>query len=173
MKHEKNTALELKEINGKIEVFVHTALNVYKDNKELSELEGTPILNPLDAIALFKDHSKKYQYIDDYLVQILWCNAEGKTGERFNDVALKDSTTGEYDAWLVGKVITEKLSAFSNSNVGTMHWFRTIVSEHSRIGEYLMNNDEFSTEILNSWGLRLHESSKELIEWSNKNNKID
>jgi hypothetical protein len=174
MKHEKDCALELKEVNGKVEVFVHTDLTLFTDNKPISELQGTPILNPLDAIALFKDHSKNYQYIDRNDVEIMWCNAKGETAKSFRDVALQDDN-GEYDAWLVGKIITEKQSKITNSLIGSMHWFRTIISEHMRMGEYMKLNGgtiPFDPILINDWGKRLHETSKEMIEWSNRNKEL-
>ena len=103
MKHEKDCALELRETDGKIEILVHTDLTLFTDNKPISELQGIPVLNPLDAIKSFRDTSISYRYINRNDVEIMWCNAEGKTAKSFSEVALQHD--GEYDAWLVAKFL--------------------------------------------------------------------
>lgn len=176
MKHLKDTAIEIREVDGALKLFVHTDLTLWIEGKPLSELQGIPVLNPLDGFKLFEKTNLSWQYIDRNDVEIMWCNAKGETSKSFKDVAVQNDE--EYDAWFVAKVVTFKSSEFSNSKIGSMHWFRTIISEHSRIGEFLKDNvmDRPATDanlrLYQSWGERIYKSSKELIEWSNKNRKL-
>ena len=58
----------------------------------------------------------------------------------------------------------EDITSSTNSEVGSSHWFRTIVSNHKHIGEYLKNNTP-TEEILRDWGQKLHETSDELLKY--------
>ncbi len=50
----------------------------------------------------------------------------------------------------------------TNSEIGSYHWFHTIVANHKDIGEFLSQRKP-TDEILREWGRRLFETSKELI----------
>ena len=176
MKHTKDTAIEIREVDGALKLFVHTDLTLWIDGKDVSEYQGIPVLNPLDGFKLFDKTNVRWQYIDRNDVEIMWSNTKGETSKSFKDVALQNDE--EYDAWMVAKVITNKMSELTNSTIGSTHWFRTIISEHSRIGEFLNDNvmDRPATDanllMYKGWGERLYKTSKELIEWSNKSKKL-
>jgi hypothetical protein len=180
MKHTKDTVIEIREVDGALKLFVHTDLTLWIKGKSLSELQGIPVLNPLDGFKLFDKTNQSWQYIDRNDVEIMWCNAKGETSKSFNDVVLQNDEEyyAWYDAWFVAKVVTNKMSEFTNSRIGSTHWLRTIISEHSRIGEFLNNNimDRPATDanllMYKVWGERLYKTSKELIEWSNSGSKL-
>lgn len=167
MKHEKDCAIEIREVDGALKLFVHTDLQLWTDYRKISDLKGTPVLNPLDGFRIFQNTNKSWEYIDRNDIEIMWGNAKGETSKTFADVAIPNDD-GEPDAWFVAKIVTSKLSEFSNSMIGSSHWFRTLISEHSRIGEFLENNDNVDPKYLKSWGERIHNSSKELLKWSDK-----
>ena len=166
MKHKKDCALEVKEVNGQLEMYVHTDLTLFLDHKPLSELQGTKILNPIDGLKFFKDTNDNYAYIDRNDVEIMWCNAKGETGKEFADVALQDNG-GEYDAWFIGKIVTKRISGISHSEIGSAHWFNTIVSQHLHVGEFMKEHSlKMECGQIKSLGNRVYESSKELLNWA-------
>jgi hypothetical protein len=103
----------------------------------------------------------------------MWQNANGEKSKTFADVAMQVDEYSEYDAWLVAEFITNKQSTITNSKIGSTHWFNTIISEHLRIGEY-MNDHPLITEsyLIEGWGKRLYDSSKELLNWAQKSKKL-
>jgi hypothetical protein len=56
----------------------------------------------------------------------------------------------------------DDIESSTGSKVGSSHWFRTIVSQHKHIGEFLMTKTP-TDEILREWGKELYETSDELI----------
>ena len=58
------------------------------------------------------------------------------------------------------------VTSSTNSEVGSSHWFRTIISQHKHIGEYLMTQTP-TEEILREWGKTMYETSEELIKGHN------
>lgn len=162
----KDTAIEIRQIGGHLELFLHTDLEgSFKNAKE-----GIPVVNPIEGFRLLKNTTDRFHWIDRNDVIIRWENAKSERGTAFSDVALLDEKSGEYDAWLIAEVLTVRQSEITNSPIGSSHWFRTIVSEHSRIGEYIEQYaaGEIDPNMLQSWGKRLHDTSMELINWSDK-----
>lgn len=67
----------------------------------------------------------------------------------------------------------EKINIYkssTNSELGSYHWFHTLLAQHMRIGKFLINNEAPSEEILREWGQQLFETSKE--PWMNIQIKI-
>ncbi len=62
------------------------------------------------------------------------------------------------------------IKSSTNSEIGSYHWFHTIISKHKDIGEFLKENlpDE---SLLKIWGEELYNTSRELIEGYEKINK--
>jgi hypothetical protein len=60
------------------------------------------------------------------------------------------------------EVLADVITISTGSEAGSSHWFRTIVSQHKHIGEYLMTKTP-TEEILREWGKQLYETSEELI----------
>lgn len=50
----------------------------------------------------------------------------------------------------------------TNSELGSYHWFHTILARHKNMGEFLKGNTP-DEETLRSWGKKLYETSQELI----------
>ena len=166
----KNTAIEIRQVNGHLELFLHTDL----DGSFQSTKEGIPIVNPIEGFRLLRNTIDRFHWVDRNDIDVLWENAEGKRGSQFSDVALIDPKTKDYDAWLIAEVIVGRPSKITNSAIGSTHWFRTIISQHSRVGEYLMNeaSSEIKPHLLESWGKGIYESSRELINWSDRSKTL-
>lgn len=162
----KDTAIEIRQVNGHLELFLHSDL----DGSIEKAKDGIPIVNPIEGFSLLKNTRDRFHWVDrnDFLVR--WENAKGDRGAAFNDVALFDPNINEYDAWLIAEVVIGRPSKITNSPIGSTHWFRTIISEHARVGEYIKQyaSGEIDPTMLESWGDRLHKSSMELINWSDK-----
>lgn len=87
------------------------------------------------------------------------CKETWKFEQRQNliDLMKTDQENGMYEP-----VKSETVESSTNSEIGSYHWFHTLVSKQMRIGEYLKSKTP-SEEVLRSWGKQLQESSKELI----------
>lgn len=143
---DKDTAIEVRQIDGHIQLFLLTGLINGMIN--IGDENGIPIVNPIEGLRLLKNTTDRFHWVDRI------------------DFEIKRSPTEHY---LIAEVITGSTSKFTHSRIGSTHWFNTIISEHSRIGEYMFTNS-FPTDsfLIESWGKRLHESSMELINWSQK-----
>ena len=62
------------------------------------------------------------------------------------------------------------MKSSTNSEIGSYHWFHTILSNHKDIGEFLRDKTP-SEKVLREWGKKLYETSKELIEGYKNINK--
>lgn len=169
MKADKDTAIEIREIDGAIKMFLLTGL--VKEFDMVGE-NGIIVLNPLDAMHLTEDRNypnkERFFWVDRDDFKVQWENAKGERAAAFKDVAMLDDQ-GEYDAWLVAEYIKAKQSTITKSKIGSTHWFNTILSEHSRIGEFMKGSDETLRQAyVNEWGGRLYESSKELLHWAER-----
>lgn len=51
----------------------------------------------------------------------------------------------------------------TNSQLGSYHWFHTILARHKHIGEFLKDRTP-DEETLRAWGKKLYETSQELID---------
>jgi hypothetical protein len=171
----KTTAIEIKQEGDKIELFLLTGLDGTFELKDVKHGRNKlRITNPIEALHLIKDtgypNNDRFFWVDrdDFLIQ--WTSINGKKGASFSDVAAVIDHDGEPEAWLVAEYIKHKRSALSNSLIGSKHWFNTLISEHSRIGEFLeCQEHQLLVENVQAWGKRLHETSKELLEWATKN----
>ncbi|MEH0154011.1 hypothetical protein V6R21_07665 [Limibacter armeniacum] len=77
-----------------------------------------------------------------------------------------DSLSRLYDE-AIAKIqsLESEQSKFTNSNVFTHHWFITIMGEHKRLGEFLMNYDLTNhLDEIKRYGKGLFETSVEMIE---------
>lgn len=63
-----------------------------------------------------------------------------------------------------------EISRFSHSEIGSAHWFNTLVGNTLHIGEYLhkYGSSGITEDILSKWGDELYERSKELLLWYEK-----
>lgn len=50
----------------------------------------------------------------------------------------------------------------TNSELGSYHWFHTILARHKHMGEFLKDRTP-DEETLRAWGKKLYETSQELI----------
>jgi hypothetical protein len=170
----KDTAIEIREIDGSIKLFLLTGL--VNESFMIEGENGIPVLNPMDVINNGYDfeypNKPNFFWVDRNNFEIMWENATGKRGKAFADVALLDDNTGEYDARLVAEFIKKKQSKITNSVIGSTHWFRTIMGNNLRIGEYLKTNNDISPSLLNDWGKQIYDSCKELLEWQEKNKTL-
>jgi hypothetical protein len=175
----KDTAIEIRQIDGRIQMFLLTGL--VNDSFKIEGENGIPVLNPIDALHLTKNkeypNNDNFFWVDRNDFEVMWQNAKGEKGKAFSDVAMQVDENSEYDAWLVAEFITNKQSTITNSKIGSTHWFNTIISEHSRIGEFLRENEtmvhEASREYhFKEWGKRLYDSSKELLNWAQKSKRL-
>lgn len=65
-------------------------------------------------------------------------------------------------------------SKFTNSKMGSTHWFNTLLSEHARIGEFISTHTpEESAQYIQKWGERLKQTSLEMIEWNRKTKSLE
>lgn len=170
----KDTAIEIRQIDGRIEIFLLTGL--VNDSFDIEGKNGIPVLNPLDALhlTLNKNYPNKdrFFWVDRNDFEVMWENANGERSKSFADVA-QQVDGSEYDAWLVAEYITNPQSTITNSKIGSIHWFNTIVSQHSRIGEFFkINSGDISPTLLNDWGQTLYDSSKELLKWAEKSKRL-
>ena len=64
----------------------------------------------------------------------------------------------------------KQISEFSHSEIGSSHWFNTLVGNAANIGQYLHihGSSGISETTLVQWGTELWERSKELMEWYEK-----
>lgn len=69
----------------------------------------------------------------------------------------------------------KKISDFSNSEIGTAHWFNTLIGNSMNVGQYLHlhGSTGISEETLAEWGMGLWERSKELMQWYEKTGLAD
>lgn len=51
----------------------------------------------------------------------------------------------------------------TNSELGSYHWFHTILARHKHMGEFLKDRT-LDEETLRAWGKKLYETSQELID---------
>jgi len=51
----------------------------------------------------------------------------------------------------------------TNSELGSYHWFHTILSRHKHMGEFLKHKTP-NEDTLRAWGKKLYETSQELID---------
>ena len=58
--------------------------------------------------------------------------------------------------------ISDVSTSSTNSELGSYHWFHTILARHKHMGEFLKTNTP-SEEVLREWGKKLYETSQELI----------
>ena len=170
MKIDKDTAIEIRQINGSLKLFLLTGL---VNEFDVVGENGILIINPLDAMHLTENreypNKERFFWVDrnDFLVQ--WENAKGERGRTFADVALFNKNSDDYDAWLVAEYIKAKDSEITKSKIGSTHWFNTIISEHCRIGEYMKGlDDPLKQGYANTWGESLYKSSKELLHWAER-----
>jgi hypothetical protein len=173
----KDTAIEIRQIDGRIQMFLLTGL--VNESFKIEGENGIPVLNPLDALHLTQRDKHYHEYHDNMFFwvdrndfEVMWQNAKGEKGKAFSDVAMQVDENSEYDAWLVAEFITNKQSTITNSKIGSTHWFNTIISEHSRIGEFMANNETNDPFYIQSWGKRLYDSSKELLNWAQKSKRL-
>ena len=59
-----------------------------------------------------------------------------------------------------------KISRLTNSEIGSVHWFNTIMGNILRTGEYLMEHGTkgLMNETVKGWGGLLYDQAKELID---------
>ena len=69
----------------------------------------------------------------------------------------------------------KKISQFSNSEIGSTHWFNTLSGSILRIGEWLKEhgNENASRQQFKTWGEMVYERQQELIEWFNISKERD
>lgn len=60
-----------------------------------------------------------------------------------------------------------EISKLTNSEIGSYHWFHTLMSFQKHVGEFLKDKSP-TEEILRQWGKQLEENSMELIQGFNK-----
>lgn len=58
-------------------------------------------------------------------------------------------------------------SKFAGSNIGSTHWFRTVMSTILHTGEYLSEKTP-EPEMLRQWGHNLYARSQEILDWYEK-----
>lgn len=179
----KDTAIEIRQVDGHIQMFLLTGL--VNESFKIEGENGIPVLNPLDALHLTQRDKQYHEYHDNMFFwvdrndfEVMWQNANGEKSKTFADVAMQVDEHSEYDAWMVAEFIVNKQSTITNSKIGSVHWFNTIVSEHSHIGEFMMIKDHIrdrsimSDKMIEEWGLILYNSSKELINWAKTSKKL-
>src|SRR5258708_20625780 len=110
----KDTAIEVRQIDGHIELYLITNLN---GSFVADTREGIKIINPIEGFNLMENLNDKFHWVDrnDFLVQ--WENAKGERAASFADVALMDEQSQEYDAWTVAEVILKKRSDVVSSTI--------------------------------------------------------
>jgi hypothetical protein len=59
-------------------------------------------------------------------------------------------------------VLADVSTSSTNSELGSYHWFHTILARHKHMGEFLKERTP-SEEVLREWGKKLYETSQELI----------
>jgi hypothetical protein len=59
-------------------------------------------------------------------------------------------------------VLADVSTSSTNSELGSYHWFHTILARHKHMVEFLKDKTP-SEEILRDWGKKLYETSQELI----------
>lgn len=67
-----------------------------------------------------------------------------------------------------------EITSSTNSEMGSSHWYRTLIARNKHIGEYLKSGKIPSQELLIIWGENLYEASNELLygyEFINKKEK--
>ncbi len=168
---ERTTAVELRQVEGQLQMYLLTGL-INSLPLESNPDNGIQIKNPLEVLPLLKSATERFQWVERNDFEVMWENAKGERGKAFADVALIDFATDDYDAKLVAEVIVGRKSEVCNSRIGSTHWFNTIVSEHSRIGEFMSNNETTDPNLIQSWGKRLYDSSKELLKWAERSKKL-
>ena len=69
-----------------------------------------------------------------------------------------------------------EIKSSTNSEIGSSHWYRTLIAQHKDIGEFLLTKTP-SEELLIVWAKQLYDTSNELLygyDYINtlKNNKV-
>src|ERR1700748_3317887 len=55
---------------------------------------------------------------------------------------------------------------YSNyESIGSVHWFNTLLSQVSRMGEYLAKNETPKKHLIQEYGDKIHNIALDLIEW--------
>jgi hypothetical protein len=63
----------------------------------------------------------------------------------------------------------ETVSKTTGSDIGSGHWFNTLMASIKHTGEYLMDNKPPNDDILKVWGKLVYERSNELLNWFESN----
>lgn len=62
----------------------------------------------------------------------------------------------------------KQISKLTNSEIGSVHWFNTIMGNILHTGEYLMNHgiekDGLTDYMVKKWGKQLYEEAQEMID---------
>lgn len=65
--------------------------------------------------------------------------------------------------------IKGEISEITNSEIGSHHWYSTLLSQINRIGSFLNEKpDNVTKEYMKEWGLTLTKNAQEILSYLNK-----
>lgn len=137
-------------------------INRNKDLFPKQDVVGEP--ESIEVMVILYDHEEHFKGYYDYDERAWYVHYGGMTvGHRKIDDS--DDIEGWYEVAIPiespTSTDTGQPISSTNSEVGSYHWFHTLIARQKNIGEYLKGKTP-TEEILREWGKVLYDASKEL-----------